>query len=54
MCERRERSDNSGGGCATFIKMEVPYRVLGKGEGLEYLVTEVWCGNGRLNIVIFL
>lgn len=50
VCERR---DSSGGGCATFIKVGVPYRVLGKGEGLEYLVTEVWCNNGSLKVVHF-
>lgn len=50
ICERSDRNDGSGGGCATFIKEGIPYRVLGKGE---YLVFEVWCDNGRFVVVTF-
>jgi len=37
-----------------FIKVGVPYRILGKGVGLEYLVTEVLCDNCSLNVVNFI
>jgi len=47
-------NDSSGCGCATFIKVGVSYRILGKGVGLEYLVTEVLCDNCSLNVVNFI
>ena len=42
-----------GGGCATFIKEGVPYRVLGKGQEKDYVVVEVWGAGGALVIINF-
>ncbi len=38
----RENGGRGGGGCATFIKHDVPYRVLEKGEDLEYIMVVLW------------
>ncbi len=38
----RENGGRGGGGCATFIKQDVPYRVLEKGEDLEYIMVVLW------------
>ena len=39
---RKDRDHGGGGGCATFIRKDIPYRVLGKGKDQEYIVVEVW------------
>ena len=39
---RKDRSQGGGGGCATFIKQDIPYRLLEKGEDQEYIVVEIW------------
>ncbi len=35
---RRDREDGKGGGCVTFIKERMSYRVLEKGVTMEYIV----------------
>lgn len=42
ICERNDRVNGSGGGCATFIKQGIPYRILGSGSSLEYIVVQIW------------
>lgn len=40
---RKDRNHGGGGGgCATFIKQDIQYRVLEKGDDQEYIVVEVW------------
>lgn len=43
---RHDREEGNGGGCATFIKSEISYRILGKGRDQEYIVVEIW-GRGQ-------
>lgn len=35
---RQDREEGIGGGCATFIKKRISYRILGKGRDQEYIV----------------
>ncbi|KAI2660328.1 putative RNA-directed DNA polymerase from transposon BS [Labeo rohita] len=44
---RRDRDEGSAGGCATFIKQGLPYRILGLGKELEYVVVEVPLWGGK-------
>lgn len=39
---RRDREKGVGGGCATFIKENIPFQVIGKGKDEEYIVIEIW------------
>lgn len=39
---RKDRNQGGGGGCATFIKLDIPYRLLEKGADQEYVVVEIW------------
>ncbi len=39
---RKDRIDGGGGGCATFIKLGLPYRLIEMGVDQEYIVVEVW------------
>lgn len=48
---RRDREQRSGGGCATFIRKGVPYRVLGTGKEQEYVVVEVWADKKKIVII---
>lgn len=48
---RQDRIQGSGGGCATFIRRGVPYRVVGLGKEQEYVVVEVWA-DGRKIVLI--
>lgn len=41
---RRDREDGNSGGCVTFIKEGMSYRVLEKGISMEYIVVEIWLG----------
>lgn len=50
---RRDRDQENGGGCATFIKRGVPYRVMGIGKDQEYVVVEVWAEKKKLVIIHF-
>lgn len=40
-----------GGGCITFVKEGIPYRVMVIGKELEYAVVEVWVGRKKIVIV---
>ena len=53
VCIRRDRLEEVGGGCATFIKEGIPYRILGKGREEEYVVVEVWLVGGPVVIINF-
>ena len=50
---RRDRGEGSGGGCVTFVKQGLQYRVLGKGTGLECVIVEIWTKVGNMEIVHF-
>lgn len=53
VCIRRDRKGGNGGGCATFVRQGVLCREIEKGKELEYVVVEVWLGDGRMVIVNF-
>lgn len=53
MSVRQDRNEGGGGGCATFIKRGLPYRVLGLGKELEYVMVEVWVGLDSVAIINF-
>ncbi len=46
-----DREEGNGGGCATFIKQEISYRILGKGRDQEYIVVGIW-GRGQEIVII--
>lgn len=50
---RRDRVEGKGGGCVSFVKEGIPYRVLEKGETMEYIVVEIWVGNKNYVIINF-
>ncbi len=50
---RRDRDDGKGGGCVTFIKEGMPYRVVEKGVTMEYIVVEIWSGMKNYVIINF-
>lgn len=50
---RRDREEGKGGGCVNFVKEGIPYRVLDKGEAMEYIVVEIWFGNKSYIIINF-
>lgn len=39
---RRDRIEGTGGGCVTFVKQGIPYRIVGIGRKQEYVVVKVW------------
>lgn len=53
MAVRRDRKEGGGGGCVTFIKQGLPYRILGLGKELEYVAVEVWIGLDSITIINF-
>lgn len=50
---RKDRSDRQGGGCATFIKAGIEYRVVPIESTLELIVTEIWSVTGRISLLNF-
>lgn len=48
---RRDRREGGGGGCATYVKQGIPYRILGIGSEQEYVVVKVWAERKELVIV---
>ncbi len=48
---RRDREAGKGGGCITFVKEGIPYRVLEKGVELEYIVLEIWIEKNNYVII---
>uniref|UniRef100_A0A3B3BBF5 Reverse transcriptase domain-containing protein n=1 Tax=Oryzias melastigma TaxID=30732 RepID=A0A3B3BBF5_ORYME len=50
---RRDRNNGVGGGCATFIKSGIPYRLLGTGSVLEYVAVEIWEKGDPITVINF-
>lgn len=50
---RKDRKDRVGGGCVTFIKVGVEFRVVPIESSLEVLVTEIWSTTGRFSLINF-
>jgi exonuclease III len=48
---RRDREGGNGGGCVTFIRVGIPYRKVGMGETIEYVVVEIW-DQGKKYVII--
>lgn len=51
MAIRCDRMDGVGGGCATFIREDVPFREVGIGKEQEYVSVEIWTEEGECAIV---
>ena len=47
MAVRRDREEGVGGGCVTFVKEGIPYRVIDVGVEMETIVIEIWIGKRR-------
>ena len=50
---RRDREEGTGGGCVTFVKEGIPYRVIDIGVEMESIIIEVWVGKRKLGIINF-
>lgn len=50
---RKDRQDRVGGGCATFIRAGVEFRVVSVESSLEVLVVEIWSNTGRFSLINF-
>ena len=48
---RKDRLEGGGGGCATFVREGVPYRVVEVDLGLECVVVEIWVGSKNIMVV---
>lgn len=48
---RCDRDEGVGGGCATFIKEDIPFRVVNKGKEEEYIAVEIWTKGGKFIII---
>ena len=48
---RRDREEGAGGGCVTFVRQGIPYRVLGVGAEQEYVAIEVWGESKKLVVI---
>lgn len=53
MSVRKDRSDRAGGGCCTFIKSGVEYKVVPIESNLELIVIEIWSTTGRISLLNF-
>ena len=53
MSVRRDREEGTGGGCATFVKEGIPYRVIDIGVEMESIIIEVWVGKRNMGIINF-
>lgn len=53
VCLRRDRSDRSGGGCATFIRTGIQYKRVDINRDLECVTVEVWTGNKTITVINF-
>ena len=47
----KDRLEGGGGGCATFVREGVPYRVVEVDLGLECVVVEIWVGSKNIMVV---
>ncbi len=50
---RRDREEDIGGGCIIFVKQGIQYKVLGRGQKLEFIVIEVLKKKGNVKIINF-
>lgn len=50
---RRDRGEGGGGGCVTFIKQGISYRIIEVGGEQEYVVVKVWIKEKVVVIVNF-
>ena len=50
---RCDRVGRAGGGCVTFIKLGIPFSVMGVGQDLEYVSVKIWLGNKEVVVVNF-
>ena len=50
---RRDREEGTGGGCVTFVKEGIPYRVIDTGGEVENIIIEIWIGKRRMVIINF-
>ena len=50
---RRDREEGVGGGCVTFVKEGIPYRVIDIGVEMETIIIEIWIGKRKLEIINF-
>ncbi len=48
-----DKEEEIGGGCATFIKENMPFRVVSKGKDEEYIVVEIWTNEGQFTIITY-
>lgn len=48
---RQDGEEGIGGGCATFIKQEISYKILGKERDQEYIAVGIW-GRGQEIVII--
>lgn len=48
---RGDRENGIGGGCATFIKRNIPYQVIAKGREEEYIIIKIWTNQGQLSVI---
>ena len=50
-CERKDRENIVGGGCATFIRNGIQYRRIEMNTVLECVITEVWTDRGKITCI---
>ena len=50
---RKDRLEGVGGGCATFVREGVPYRVVDIEMEVEGVIIEIWAGGRNIVIVNF-
>ncbi|KAI2655937.1 RNA-directed DNA polymerase from mobile element jockey [Labeo rohita] len=48
---RSDRKDGVGGGCATFIKKNIPFQVISKGREEEYIIIKIWTKQVKFSVV---
>lgn len=50
-CVRCDRREGMGGGCMTFIREDIAFREIGKGNEHEYIVIEILMKEGEFIII---
>ncbi len=48
---RGDRENGIGGGCAMFIKRNIPFQVIAKGREEEYIIIKIWTNQGQLSVI---
>lgn len=51
VCIRKDRLDTGGGGCATFIKAGIQYKVVDHYSSVECVITQIWSAQGKISVV---